>query len=92
MDSKGFVERISQKTEMDAGEAERLSSAFVDVMLEQLAAGNVVSMQGFGNFEAREKGGRKIYNPSSKAYIDVPSKTTVAYKMSGVLKERLNEG
>ncbi len=92
MNSKVFVERLSQKTGMDAGEAERLSSAFVDMMLEQLASGNVISVQGFGNFEAREKGGRKIYNPSSKTYIDVPSKTTVAYKMSGVLKERLNEG
>lgn len=92
MNSKIFVERLSQKTGMDAGEAEHLSSAFVDMMLEQLASGNVISVQGFGNFEAREKGGRKIYNPSSKTYIDVPSKTTVAYKMSGVLKERLNEG
>lgn len=91
MDSKEFAEKISKKTGQSAEEVSRLSSSLVSAMLEQMAAGNVISVQGFGNFEAREKKGRKMYNPSSKTYMDVPSKTTVAYKMTGALKERLNE-
>ena len=83
MNSKDFIDKVSQKAGIDAGEAEKLLSALVSCMLEELSDGNSISMQGFGSFEVREKSGRK-------AYIDVPSKTTVAYKMSGVLKERLN--
>lgn len=90
MNSKDFVDKVSQKAGIGADEAEKLLSALVSCMLDELSDGNSISMQGFGSFEVREKSGRKIYNPSSKAYIDVPSKTTVAYKMSGVLKERLN--
>ncbi len=90
MNNQEFVERLSRKIGIGADEAANLSSAFVASMVEELEDGNSISIQGFGNFESKEKGGRKIYNPSSKAFIDVPSKVTVAYKMSGVLKDRLN--
>jgi nucleoid DNA-binding protein len=52
--------------------------------------GKVVSIQGFGNFELKEKAERKIYSPSTKSFNIIPSKRVINYKMSPVLKDRIN--
>ena len=60
-------------------------------LMEEIANGNSVTIQGFGSFEPREKASRRIYNPTSKTYLVVPSKTTLSYKMSVALKTQLNK-
>lgn len=91
MTNKEFLEKISQKTRLEMGEAKELSSLLIGTVLEEIAHGNSVTIQGFGSFEPREKASRRIYNPTSKTYMVVPSKTTLNYKMSGALKTQLNK-
>ena len=91
MTNKELLEKISQNTHLEMNDVKELSSSLLGVVLEEIAAGNSVTIQGFGSFEPREKASRKIYNPTSKAYIVVPSKTTLGYKMSAVLKNQLNK-
>ena len=90
MTNKEFLEKVSQKTSFEMDDVKELSSSLIDAVLEGIAAGNSVTIQGFGSFEPREKARRKIYNPTTKDYIVVPSKTTLSYKMSAALKDRLN--
>ena len=91
MTNKEFLEKISQKTRLEAEEAKQLSSLLIGTVLEVIADGNSVTIQGFGSFEPREKASRRIYNPTSKTYMVVPSKTTLNYKMSAALKAQLNK-
>jgi len=91
MTNKEFLEKISQKTRLEAEEAKQLSSLLIGTVLEKIADGNSVTIQGFGSFEPREKASRRIYNPTSKTYMVVPSKTTLNYKMSAALKAQLNK-
>ena len=84
------MEKVSQKAHLEMEEVKNLSSALMEAVLEGIADGNSVAIQGFGVFEPREKASRKIYNPTTKTYMVVPSKTTLSYKMSAVLKERIN--
>lgn len=90
MTNKEFIEKVSQKTNFETEDVKELSAALVGSVLEAIADGNSITIQGFGAFEPREKARRKIYNPTSKTYIVVPSKRTLSYKMSAALKERLN--
>lgn len=90
MTNKELLEKLSQKTNFSMDEVKKLSSSLIDAVLEGVSDGNSVSIQGFGSFEPREKASRKIYNPTTKTYMVVPSKKTVSYKMSAVLKDRLN--
>ncbi|MBR1667929.1 MAG: HU family DNA-binding protein [Bacteroidaceae bacterium] len=90
MTNKEFMEKVSQKAHLEMEEVKNLSSALMEAVLEGIADGNSVAIQGFGVFEPREKASRKIYNPTTKTYMVVPSKTTLSYKMSAVLKERIN--
>jgi DNA-binding protein HU-beta len=92
MTNKEFLETVSQRTDFELKDVKRLSSVLIDAVLEVVADGNSVTIQGFGSFEPREKASRKIYNPTTKDYIVVPSKTTLSYKMSATLKDKLNMG
>ena len=91
MTNKEFLEKISQKTHLEMADVKELSSSLVGAVLEGIADGNSVTIQGFGSFEPREKASRRIYNPTSKTYLVVPSKTTLSYKMSVALKTQLNK-
>ncbi len=91
MTNKEFLEKISQKTHLEMDDVKELSSSLVGAVLEEIANGNSVTIQGFGSFEPREKASRRIYNPTSKIYLVVPSKTTLSYKMSVALKTQLNK-
>ena len=88
MTNKEFLEKISQKTHLEMDDVKELSSSLVGAVLEEIAKGNSVTIQGFGSFEPREKASRRIYNPTS---LVVPSKTTLSYKMSVALKTQLNK-
>ena len=59
------------------------------VVVEVVSAASVTVL-GLGVFEPREKASRKMFNPTSKTYIVVPPKTTLCYKMSAALKDKLN--
>ena len=91
MTNQEFLEKISQKTHLEMDDVKELSSSLVGAVLEEIANGNSVTSQGFGSFEPREKASRRIYNPTSKTYLVVPSKTTLSYKMSVALKTQLNK-
>lgn len=88
--NKDFIEKVSQKTNFEVDDVKVLSSVLIESVLDEIAQGNSVTIHGFGAFEPREKARRKIYNPTAKTYIVVPQKTTLGYKMSAALKERLN--
>lgn len=90
MNNKEFLEKVSQKTNFEINDVKNLTSSLVDVILKSIAQGDSFTIQGVGTFEPREKARRKIYNPTSKEFIVVPKKTTLSFKMSPTLKERLN--
>lgn len=81
---------MSQKTNLETDDVKELVVALIGAVLESAVDGNSVAIQGFGTFEPREKARRKIYNPTTKTYIDVASKKTLSYKMSAALKDRIN--
>ena len=45
--------------------------------------GERVSIQGFGAFELRELGVRKVFNPRTKEFVEVPSRKKIVFKTRG---------
>ena len=60
-----------------------------EAIVTNLKTGNVVSIQGFGNFETRAKQEREIVNPTSKEVIKVPAKVSVVFKAGVSFKEKI---
>jgi len=90
MTNKTFVQSLAEKLEMDEAKAAILADQFVDVFVKEVMSGSLVSVQGFGNFEIKEKAERKMYNPTTKSFKVIPGKSVLGYKMSATLKTRIN--
>ena len=90
MNNKDFIDSLTRKLGVEERQTVQLVESFAGVLAHAMSCDKVVSVQGFGNFERKEKAERKIYNPSTKEFKVVPSKQVVNFKMSPVLKEKIN--
>lgn len=90
MTNKTFVQSLAKRLDMDEDEANALSDKFVNTFVQQVLEGDTLSVQGFGNFELKVKAERKMYNPTTKTFKIIPSKSVLGFKMSATLKSRIN--
>ena len=91
MNKKSIVEVIHQKI----GFSKRETAAIVDASLElvktALARGEPVTISSFGKFSVRHREARKGRNPQTGEATTIPARKVVTFKVSRVLKERINE-
>lgn len=90
MTTKQFINTLAKNSGLTTNEANLLMGKFADFLIDSLRQGDIVSLQGFGNFEVKTKAEKKMYNPSKKEYLIVPESKSMTLKVSGVLKEKLN--
>jgi len=64
-----------------------IGKAFVDVQSQALAAGEDVSLPGFGKFKITTRAARKGHNPQTGKKIDIPEKQVVKFAPAMALKE-----
>lgn len=90
MNKKNIIEAIHARI----GFPKRETAAMVDKAIELLKAtlteGDSVVISGFGKFSVRGKKSRKGRNPQTGEAITLPARKVVTFKISRVLKERIN--
>lgn len=91
MTNKTFVQSLAERLGMGEEEVAVMTEQFVGTFVQEVSAGNLVSVQGFGNFELKEKAERKMYNPTTKSFKIIPGKSVLGFKMSATLKNRINK-
>lgn len=62
------------------------------VISDALAAGEKISIQGFGSFETVTRSARTARDPWTGDKIEVPEKRVVKFKPGSTLTDRLNSG
>lgn len=87
------VELIAKVAEigMTKKDAEKVVNATLDAMIEALAAGEKVTLTGFGSFEVHERAARTGINPQTKEPIEIAASKVPAFKAGKALKEALNK-
>lgn len=65
---------------------ERELNAILDCVKEEVAAGNRVTIQGFGSFAPVERAARTGVNPSTGKPLEIPAKTAVRFKAGNAFK------
>ena len=90
MNKKDMVEAINNTVGFSKREAGQIVDKALDIMKSALADGEEVMISGFGKFSVREKGARKGRNPKTGERITLPARKVVTFKVSRVLKERVN--
>lgn len=73
-------------TKKAAGEA---VDAVLSTISEAMAAGDKVTLIGFGTFEVRERKERKGVNPATKEEIIIPAAKVPAFKAGKALRDQI---
>lgn len=87
MNKVELVAAVAEKAELSKKDAEKAVSAVLDAVVGALAAGDKVSLIGFGTFEVRERGERTGRNPRTNETIVIPASKQPAFKAGKAFKD-----
>ena len=78
---------IANKSGLAKKDAEKFTSAFVDVIAETLQQGEKVQIVGFGTFEVKDRPARKARNPRTGEEIDIAATKAPVFRIGKGLKD-----
>ena len=91
MNKKEIVKVVANKfEEYTQKEISEIVDAFLDTVKDQLVAGEVVRLSGFGNFEVATRAARTGRNPQTGAEIEIPEKKAPKFKPAKALKDAVD--
>ncbi len=87
MNKTEFAAAVAEKTGLSKKDAEAAVKAFIDVVAEELKAGEKVQLVGFGTFEVSERSARQGRNPQTGETIEIAASRTPKFKAGKALKD-----
>ena len=90
MNKTEFIAAVAEKAEISKKDSEKALKAFVDVVAEQLKAGDKVQLVGFGTFEVSERAAREGRNPQTGETMTIKASKTPKFKAGKALKDMMN--
>ena len=87
MNKAELVKEVSQKAKVSQKTAAEVLDAVLETVEKTVAAGNKVTLVGFGTFEARKRGARTGRNPQTGAEIKIAEKTVPVFSAGKKFKE-----
>ncbi|MBR6811767.1 MAG: HU family DNA-binding protein [Oscillospiraceae bacterium] len=89
MNKAELIRATADKTGLSLKDADKIISAAVDTIVEELASGGKVQLVGFGAFEVKERAARQGRNPQTNEVIEIPASRTPVFKAGKRLREAL---
>ena len=90
MNKTEFIAAVAEKAEISKKDSEKALKAFVDVVTEQLKAGDKVQLVGFGTFEVSERAARTGRNPQTGKTMTIAACKAPKFKAGKALKDAIN--
>ena len=90
MNKKELIEAVADGTDVNRTMAGRAVDAVLEAIAGRLAAGESVTIPGFGTFEVRERGARTGRNPRTGEALEIAASRSAAFKAGKALRDRLN--
>jgi DNA-binding protein HU-beta len=87
MNKRDLVDAVADKADLSTIAAESAVNAVVEAISEALAAGDKVTIPGFGTFETRDRSARSGRNPQTGEAIEIAATTAPAFKAGSALKQ-----
>lgn len=79
--------KMAAKMDTTHKEGKRAAEAFIECVTEALAAGEEVSLMGFGDFMVKKRAERVGRNPKTNEEITIPETKVPAFKAYKALKD-----
>ncbi|MCA1064477.1 HU family DNA-binding protein (plasmid) [Rossellomorea sp. AcN35-11] len=89
MNKTELINSVSVQAELTKKDATKAVDAVFDTIQASLVKGDKVQLIGFGNFEVRERAGRKGRNPQTGEEIEISASKVPAFKPGKQLKEAI---
>ena len=82
-----LIDAVAGKAGVSKKDAEAVVNAFTGVVTDAMAAGDKITLVGFGTFEAVEKPERTALNVRTKERVVVPAHKAPKFKAGKALKD-----
>lgn len=86
MNKTEFIAAVAAKAGLTKTDAQKAVNAFQDVVIEQMNAGERITLIGFGTFSVVDKAERMGINPKTKEAIKIPARKAVRFKAGSGLE------
>lgn len=83
---------VADRTDLSAAEARAVVGAVLDEIVAQVAAGETVTLAGFGTFEARDRAARDGRSPRTGETVHIPATRVPAFRAFTPFKEKVKTG
>lgn len=89
MNKAELVEEVSGEVGLSKRETQKVIDAIIGTIRDTLAAGEKVTLVGFGTFGVRQRMARTGRNPQTGATIQIPAKKVPKFLPGKTLKEKI---
>lgn len=92
MNKASLIERIAAEASVTRKQAEDMVESMIKIIIDELKAGNEVTLAGFGTFMSKTRharGGVNPQNPSER--IQIPEVRVAKFKTGKTLKDALKK-
>ncbi|MBD2094240.1 HU family DNA-binding protein [Trichocoleus sp. FACHB-591] len=89
MNKGELVDAVAEKANVTKKQAEAALTAVFDVIQATVAAGDKVTLIGFGSFEARERQAREGRNPKTGEAMTIPATKVTAFSAGKLFKDKV---
>jgi len=89
MNKGDLIERLAQDCKLTKVNAEKVLNSTLEAISCAVAAGEKVTLAGFGTFAVSERAAREGRNPQSGKTIAIPAKKVVKFKAGSKLAEAM---
>lgn len=90
MNKSELIEKLAERTGLNAMQAEEIVNLIYKKMRDTLVNGGRIEIRGFGSFVVKEYEAYQGRNPKTGQKIDVPPKKLPFFKVGKELKERID--
>lgn len=89
MNKRELAENVAEDTGLQMSQSEAAVGAVLDAIASTLAAGDGVTLAGFGTFEVRERAARTGRNPQTGEALEIAATVAPAFKPAAALKRQV---
>lgn len=82
-----LVVEVAERTGLSPKEADRILRSITDLIKEQVAAGEKITISGFGTFERRRRKATVARNPKTHEPMKIAEQYVAAFRAGSGLKE-----
>jgi len=90
MNNSDLAEKLAAETGVTKADAKKAVDAVFAAIVEAAAAGDEISVNGFGKFKVKDSPAREGRNPSSGETIQIAASKKLTFAPAKAIKDKLN--